>query len=137
MHGLASIRADYANQVNEAKNRAVLLERAEQNLAEARGARASAKAASLISRIDVPDAGIYPVGPSRTAIALCGILGGLLAGFAVVFLAVPAATSTAVQPVVASNGHTDVSSPEPWAPKAPAHSNGRFSLTQALHKLAN
>ena len=87
---LAAVRAGYANEVAETKNRAALLERAEQNLAEARATRASAKAASLISRIDTPDAGIRPVGPSRAAIALCGVLGGLLAGFGVVFLTVPA-----------------------------------------------
>ena len=93
LRGLAAVRADYANQVAETKNRAVLLERAEQNLAEARAARASAKAASLISRIDAPDAGIRPVGPGRIVIALCGVLGGLLAGFGVVFLTVPAVTN--------------------------------------------
>ena len=87
---LAAVRATYANEVAEAKSRAALLERAEQNLAEARATRASAKAASLISRIDTPDAGIRPVGPSRAVIALCGVLGGLLAGFGVVFLTVPA-----------------------------------------------
>ena len=85
----------YTNEVAETKNRAMLLERAEQNLAEARAARASAKAASLISRIDMPDAGIYPVGPGRIAIALSGLVGGLLAGFGVVFLAVPSAQPTA------------------------------------------
>ncbi len=42
--GLAEVRAEYANQVTEARNRGVLLERAEQNLAEARAARASAAA---------------------------------------------------------------------------------------------
>ena len=68
----------YNNQVAETTNRTRLLERAEQNLAEARAAQAGAKAASLLSCIDVPDAGIRPVGPSRAMIVLCGIAGGLL-----------------------------------------------------------
>ena len=104
LHGLADVRAGYTNQVAEAKSRATLLERAEQNLAEARAARASAKAASLISRIDTPDAGIRPVGPDRIVIALCGVLGGVLAGFGLVFLTVPASTEApTVVPAIAAD----------------------------------
>jgi polysaccharide biosynthesis transport protein len=120
LRGLANVRAGYANQVTETKNRAVLLERAEQNLAEAHAARASAKAASLISRIDSPDAGIRPVGPGRIVIALCGVLGGLLSGLGIVFLSVP--TGTIVRSSnSSSNGHT----------------NGHLSLKRALQTLAN
>ena len=128
--GLATVRAGYANEVAETKNRAVLLERAEQNLAEAQAARASAKAASLISRIDTPDAGIYPVGPGRIVIALCGAFGGLLAGFGIVFLSVPVSSPVAAQPTITSNGN------QPTV-KIPTGINGRFSLNRALHKLAN
>ncbi len=141
LRGLATMRAGYANQVTETKNRSVLLERAEQNLAEARAARASAKAASLISRIDTPDAGIRPVGPGRVVIALCGVLGGLLAGFGVVFLTVPAANSTAGQPAVAPSGRANGNSPAPWTAEIPANGNGNgnghLSINHALHKLAN
>jgi uncharacterized protein involved in exopolysaccharide biosynthesis len=135
--GLAAVRAGYANQVTETRNRAVLLERAEQNLSEARAARASAKAASLISRIDTPDAGIRPVGPGRIVIALCGVLGGLLTGCGVVFLSVPIAT-TANQPTNhASNGHATTAHPELWPASISARANGHFSLQRALQKLAN
>jgi uncharacterized protein involved in exopolysaccharide biosynthesis len=133
---LVTVRAGYANEVTETKNRAVLLERAEQNLAEARAARASAKAASLISRIDMPDAGIYPVGPGRIAIALSGLVGGLLAGFGVVFLAVPSAQPATCQTPHAGNGHAEVTEPAPRPSKTFAPGNGRLSLTQALHKAA-
>jgi uncharacterized protein involved in exopolysaccharide biosynthesis len=91
LHNLAAVRAGYANQVAAAKNRTDLLERAEHSLAEARASRASAKVASLISRIDTPDAGIRPVGPSRMVIALSG----LLAGLGIVFLSVPATPAAA------------------------------------------
>jgi uncharacterized protein involved in exopolysaccharide biosynthesis len=131
---LAAVRATYTNEVAEAKSRAALLERAEQNSAEARATRASAKAASLISRIDTPDAGIRPVGPSRAAIALCGVLGGLLAGFGVVFFSVPAiaAPSAAVTPI-SSNGHRNGGTPA----KSTVRTNGRLSINRALHKLTN
>ena len=130
---LAAVRAGYANEVAETKNRATLLERAEQNLAEARATRASAKAASLISRIDTPDAGIRPVGPSRAAIALYGVLGGLLAGFGIVFLTVPVgAALPAVTIPIASNGHSGNGSA-----RSTVRTNGHLSINRALHKLAN
>jgi uncharacterized protein involved in exopolysaccharide biosynthesis len=130
---LAAARATYTNEVAEAKSRAALLERAEQNLAESRAARASAKAASLISRIDTPDAGIRPVGPSRAMIALCGVLGGLLVGFGVVFLTAPTgvATPAVVFTIPANgqrNGHTPV--------RSTVRTNGHLSINRALRKLA-
>jgi polysaccharide biosynthesis transport protein len=135
---LAEVRAQYANQTAEARSRATLLERAEQNLAETRAARASAKAASLISPIDAPDAGIKPVGPGRIVIALCGIAGGLLTGFAVVFLSVPGAVATLPEPIAApngANGHAVVRKSMPTIIATPA--NGRLTLHRALRKLAN
>jgi polysaccharide biosynthesis transport protein len=95
---LAVARAGYVNEASVVKSREALLVRAEQNLADARAAQAGANAASLISRIDTPDAGIYPIGPSRTMIALAGILGGLLVGLGIVFLAVPTTTATPTTP---------------------------------------
>ncbi len=99
---LAGLHATYANQVAETRNRGALLQRSEQNLSEARATHASARAASLISRIDAPEAGIYPLGPSRSMIVLIGIAGGLLTGFGVVFLTVqpawPAQPDTAFAP---------------------------------------
>ncbi len=131
---LAAARATYANEVAEAKSRAALLERAEQNLAESRAARASAKAASLISRIDTPDVGIRPVGPSRAMIALCGVLGGLLVGFGVVFLTAPTGVAKpAVVLPIDSNGHRNGRTPVGSAVRA----NGHLSINRALRKLAD
>jgi succinoglycan biosynthesis transport protein ExoP len=89
LNRLAEIRAEYETQAAENHNRTALAERAEQNLAEARAALAGAKATSLISRIDSPDTGDKPIGPSRSVIALLGIVAGLISGWAVVFLALP------------------------------------------------
>jgi uncharacterized protein involved in exopolysaccharide biosynthesis len=130
---LAAVRATYSNEVAETKNRAALLERAEQNLAEARATRASAKAASLISRIDTPDAGIRPLGPSRATIAICGVLGGLLAGFGLVFFSVPTVAPTAATPSVHTNGHRNGY----FAAKSDVASNGHLSVNRALRKLGH
>ncbi len=127
---LADVRAEYANEVAEVKGRSVLLDKAEQNLSEARATRASATAANLISRIDSPDAGIKPVSPNRWIIALCGVVGGLVAGFGVVFLAVPMtveAPTPAKKDSVPSRG---------YIARFPAAGATRFSITRALHKLA-
>ncbi len=120
---LAEVRAEYANQVAEVKSRSLLLERAEQNLAEAQATRASAKAANLLSRIDAPDTGPDPVGPGRIVIALCGVLGGLLAGLGIVFLNVPT-DAPAAPPIAAPTGRVN------------GHGNGHLSITRALQTLA-
>ena len=111
---LAAVRAAYAAQVAQTNSRTRLLERAEQSLADARAAHASAKAASLLSCVDVPDAGVRPVSPSRALLVLAGIAGGLLLGFGVVFLT--------VQPVPAG---------EELAEPVPSRNTGKASATQA------
>ena len=70
-----------------------MLDRAEQNLTNARSDSASAKAASLITRVDAPDTGASPVSPSELMIVLGGLLGGLLTGLGIVLLTAPAATA--------------------------------------------
>jgi uncharacterized protein involved in exopolysaccharide biosynthesis len=130
---LAELRASYSNQVAETTSRTRLLERAEQNLAEAHATQAGAKAASLLSCIDVPDAGVRPVSTSRAMIVLAGMAGGLLAGFGLVFLTVqPAqprrvAEAAAVPPVAES----DLVEP----PTRAFSCNGNLSLKEALQKL--
>ncbi len=131
---LAAVRATYANEVAETNSRAALLGRAEQNLAEARATRASAKAASLISRIDTPDAGIRPVGPSRAVIVLCGVFGGLLAGFGILFLSLPAgAAQPAVAAPIHSKGHRNGRTPD----KSTVRSSRHLSINRALHRVAS
>lgn len=133
LHGLAVVRAGYVNETAEVKSRSTLLERAEQNLADARATQAGAKAASLISRIDTPDAGIRPIGPGRTTIILSGVLGGLLVGFGVLFLAIP--TTAAVPTSTSSHvSATDsvVSAFRYQGVKSTVHPTGRFSVRQAL-----
>ncbi len=137
LNRLAEIRAAYETQTAENRTRTAMAERAEQNLAEARSVLAGAKVASLISRIDAPDAGAKPIGPGRSIIALSGILGGLIAGLGVVFLSLPA-KSPANMPEAKAAGINRVS-------RFPLHDaatnsngrNGRGTLTikKALEKI--
>lgn len=83
---LASLRARYANLVALTKDRTQLLEQARRNLAEAQASKASARATSLIGRIDAPHVGHEPVGPGGIVIAATGVVGGLSIGLALVFL---------------------------------------------------
>jgi uncharacterized protein involved in exopolysaccharide biosynthesis len=88
---LATLRARYANLVALTEDRGQLLEQARMHLAEAHASQASARAASLIGRIDAAHVGTNPVGPGRLLIAGAGCAGGLAIGLALVFLfALPA-----------------------------------------------
>lgn len=86
---LAEIRAEYSNVVSEVHFRSDTLKSAETQLAEARASLAAAHTASLLSRIDTPDTGATPIGPSRTMIVAGGAAGGLILGLGLLFLTVP------------------------------------------------
>ncbi len=96
---LAELRADYAVLVAQARSRTTLVERAEQEMAEARAAEAAATAASLLAPIGGPEVGTRPVGPGRTLIVLGGLAGGVLLGIALVLL-----TVDFIPPPTATNG---------------------------------
>ncbi len=83
---LAANRAEYSNLLASVQNHTRLVEAARKNLADARAQQAGARSASVISRIDGVEAGISPIGPSRTMITAAGGLAGLLLGFGLVFL---------------------------------------------------
>jgi succinoglycan biosynthesis transport protein ExoP len=144
---LAGLRAEYVNRVSEASGRAALVARAEQNLSEARAVRASANATSLISRIDTPEAGNHPVGPSRSMVTIFGMAGGLMVGFGLVFLTAQPVQST---PPSASAKHrtrheaparrdTSDEAIEPLTVARPikrrSRANGNLSLKEALQQL--
>ncbi|HXT60405.1 MAG TPA: Wzz/FepE/Etk N-terminal domain-containing protein [Pirellulales bacterium] len=86
---LAGARAGYSALVAEVKHHTSLVENARRELAEARGSKAGARNASLISRIDGPGAGVWPVGPSRSMIVAMGLVGGLATGIGILLLTVP------------------------------------------------
>jgi polysaccharide biosynthesis transport protein len=49
-------------------------------------AQAAATGSSLVTRLDLPETGPYPVGPGRTVITGAGAMGGLMLGLGLVFL---------------------------------------------------
>ena len=89
MKTLATIRADYGNLVTDVKQRADILKNAQQMLAEARANQAGSHVASMITRVDTPDVGSGPVGPSRSQIVVLGASAGLILGLGILFLTAP------------------------------------------------
>ncbi len=146
---LAGLRASYANILSETTNRDKLLERAEQNLSNARSESASAKAASLIARVDAPDTGTNPVSPGGLVIVLGGLLGGLVTGLGAVLLTAPASAAgdRAPHPVSSSTAITRrkvmVADRAPAAEPLPQHETSLtpfeqpWSLAVAAHGSLN
>lgn len=138
---LAALRAEYGNRVAEVKSREKLSEEARGNLADARASQAAASSASLINRIDEATTGPRPIGPGKSTIVLAGMVGGLLVGFAIVFLTVPAAETKLA--VAASNGTTNgTANGTAWKThgtqtvESLVKSTGALSLKQALSKIS-
>jgi uncharacterized protein involved in exopolysaccharide biosynthesis len=75
--------------VIEAEHRSRMLADVQRRLTESRATRASAETASLINRIDTPDVGSKPVGPSKALMLLVGLVGGLAVGTGVLLLTTP------------------------------------------------
>ncbi len=104
MSHLAEGRAEYSNLIASVQNHTRLVETARKNLADARARQAGAHSASVISRIDGVEAGVWPSGPTRKTITAAGGVGGLLVGFGFVFLfanPVSSQASNVVKPSVA------------------------------------
>lgn len=87
---IAELRTKYSNLVSNVDHANKLLSAAEDKLADARAKQTGALEASLINRIDSPDTGIKPIGPSRALIALAGALGGFVTGLGILVLTTPA-----------------------------------------------
>lgn len=149
---LAELRATYANLVAENANRRVLAQRAETNLAEARALLAGSRATSLIGRVDGPDVGAKPIGPSRATIVLVGLVGGLAVGVGWIVLSLPASTPTvagrAAAPVEGAVAVTRSPAAETTDDRGPSKAGngkpkmivpavvGRTVLTAALGRIA-
>ncbi|PQO46132.1 GumC family protein [Blastopirellula marina] len=89
LNSLASIRAPYANLVATVEKCNLVLREAHQRLADARANQRASETSSLITRIDTPTIGEYPLGPGKTVIAGGGLIGGLALGIGVVVLLAP------------------------------------------------
>lgn len=89
---LAEHRAAYSNRIAAVASSRDVLERSRGRLSEVRATQAAVHSASLISRMDQPETGIHPTGPSRAMVVLTGMLGGLMIGLGLLFLSVGPAT---------------------------------------------
>ena len=83
---IAGLRAEYNNLAADVQQHTEVWNKAQSDLADARASQAAAHSASLITRLDGPQAGGYPAGPSRSMICLAGLCGGLFIGLGVVVL---------------------------------------------------
>jgi uncharacterized protein involved in exopolysaccharide biosynthesis len=86
---VAELRAEYANQLADVRQTTETLNKAQKGLADVRASQAAALSASVITRLDQPDAGNAPVGPSFPMIVAGGLGGGLMLGLGLVFLVAP------------------------------------------------
>jgi uncharacterized protein involved in exopolysaccharide biosynthesis len=138
MSQLAGVRAEYANRLAEVSRRTEIVSKAEHDLAEARASRAAAHSASLITRLDAPNTGEHPVGPSRASIVLIGIGGGLMLGLGLVFLTAPLGFRPAGDTPPAAAGTAKLGTPQAAQPQSSTHPlplHG-LSLTEALKRIA-
>lgn len=89
LDSLASIRAPYANLVADVDKCTLVLRDAHEKLADAKANKLASETSSLITRIDAPTIGEYPVGPGKTVIAAGGLIGGMALGIGVIVLLAP------------------------------------------------
>lgn len=93
---LAEFRAEYSSRVASVENSHNVLNQARKQLSEVRAKQAAAQGAHLITPIDSPETGPYPVGMGRTTVVLLGTLGGVVIGMAWLFLNLPATETPVV-----------------------------------------
>lgn len=87
---LARVRAEYDALQSEVNHRSDVLKKAQEQLNEAKSTRLAAEEVNLITRIEEPQVGSAPLGPSKKMIVLGGMLGGLMIGLGLVtFLSAP------------------------------------------------
>lgn len=95
LHRLAELRAEYSAKVASVENSRAVLSQARKQLAEVRAREVAALGAQLVTPIDSPETGPYPVGLGRTMVVILGTFGGLVLGLAWVFLSLPTSTNQA------------------------------------------
>ncbi len=89
MQSIADIRVQYENAAADVKQRMLVLEKANSELAASR-AMVVASSASLIQRVDQPVPSANPLGPGRMVLGCAGAFGGLMLGLGLIFLLEPA-----------------------------------------------
>lgn len=93
MQSIAELRVQYESAAAEVKQRLLILEKGETELAAAR-ARLLSSSTSLIQRVDDPIPSVRPLGPGRMTLCAAGAMGGLMIGLGIIFLIEPSFVST-------------------------------------------
>ena len=83
---LAGQRSSYAELTSSVEAQTHVLDRALQQLADARSHQVGAASASLLARIDTVEAGIQALGPRRSVVTAAGGLAGLILGASLLFV---------------------------------------------------
>ena len=86
---LAAMRVEYEKRVQDYDNKLAMHRQAQENLAKVQALADPSTRISLLTRVDEPQVGIHPLGPSKKTIVLGGIAGGLLFGIGLVLLFAP------------------------------------------------
>ena len=120
LSNLAVLRAEYENHVSAAENSRLVLDQALKQLGEVQATHAAAKAASLVSTIDSPETGPYPIGLGRSQVVLLGGLGGCFLAVAWIFI-----TSTSF---ASSRSHSASQETTTRTPTTNPNRNGEHSL---------
>lgn len=87
--GIAGMRAQYNNLASNVRERLQNLATAQKQLSDAKANLLGAESSSLITLVDSPVVGAYPVGPGRTMIVAAGVAGGLIIGVGLLVLTSP------------------------------------------------
>lgn len=86
LSNLATHRADYAMVLATVAEHTRLTETAQKRFADGQAKQAAALTASLVNRIDAPEAGVKPLGLGRVKQTAAAGMGGLLFGLGMLFL---------------------------------------------------
>ncbi len=115
---LAEMRASYANQLAEVRQKTSSLTHAQQELNTTRARLSAGDVITLVTRVDGPQIGPFPQGPGRSVIAAAGCVGGLLVGMGLLVLTLPTpAPLHEPSPTVVSEAiELDTPKPEPQKP---------------------
>jgi polysaccharide biosynthesis transport protein len=117
LNRLAEFRAEYSSRVASVDNSRLVLNQVRKQLSEVQAKQVAALNAHLITAIDSPETGPYPVGLGRTMVVILGTFGGLVLGLAWLFLNVPTANSTVEQPELPA---ASAAATGPWLTPLPA-----------------
>jgi uncharacterized protein involved in exopolysaccharide biosynthesis len=124
---LAEFRAEYSSRVASVESSRLVLNQAKKQLSEVQAKQAASQNAHLITVIDSPETGPYPIGLGRAMVVLLGAMGGLVMGLAWLFLNLPTDSESAIEKTLANEQTAEQSeqlaavpsSPFPWLPPQP------------------